>query len=102
MILTIPLYFFNLYHVPLGILVGSIVSIIFYYLLAKFENKDKENAKMRIAMILQILRFIIVSGLLILFVFIEFKLKFKLFNPFGYLGGYMIPTIVLIIVGLKS
>lgn len=101
-LICVPLFFFSLHDIPLGILIGCLLSIIFYFFLGRTEQKDQENGRMNITVVLQILRFIAVAGLLILFVILDFKLKIKLFNPFGFIGGYMVPTIVLIIVSLKA
>lgn len=98
---TSCLFFLNLMEIPLGILLGSSIGIIFYAVIGKISNKEKEG-KPTVTIIAQIIRFLLIAVALVLSGWLYYKENLHIFNIFAVLGGYAIPLISLIIVSRKE
>lgn len=94
-LLLIPLYFFNLKEIPLGILLGGIYGILIFYFTGLLN--DKLPNKYRWAIIIAILRFFLFGILLFLVGLCYYYWDVKLFNIFGVFGGYLFVVLIFII-----
>lgn len=95
-IILLPLYFFNLHHVVIGILLGIAINSL-YFFLDYFIDKNKNKLGIVLSIISMILKFLIVGGLMVLFGYLEFKLNFKFANIIAFIGGYLSSLIIAII-----
>lgn len=99
-LLLIPLYFFKLKEIPLGLMLGSGLGIIVYFLTGIFEEKKKDTYHW--AIIIMVTRLLIFSVLLILIALCYYKWDIKLFNLFSFVGGYTLTLIMLVIFYIRK
>ena len=92
--LTIPFYFFHLMEIPQGIALGGMLAILIYLFLGLFNNEEKQKQSVVATVIILIVKFILISGLLVLVGWLYYGLGFKAFNIFAVAGGYFIPLVI--------
>ncbi len=98
---TICLFFLGLMEIPLGIILGSSIGIIFYAVLGKISNVETGN-KPTITIVAQIIRFVFIAAALVLSGWLYYKENIHLFNIFAVLGGYVVPLLTLIFISRKE
>lgn len=101
-ILLIPLFFFDLKEIPLGVLLGGGISILFYFLQGLFEKKDLLKNSVKWAIILNIGRLLIFGSLLFLVAYLYYSLHLKIFNIFAVAFSYFIPLIAMCVLFTKG
>ena len=87
------LFFIGYSEVPLGIALGSLVSIICYLLTGIVDSKKRRNTNMVILVIF--LRLLICAGLIVLTAILYYRLDFKYFNVLATAGGFLLPLATL-------
>ncbi len=98
---TSCLFFFDLGEIPLGILLGSSIGVIFYAVLGKISNKEN-SGKPTVTIVAQVIRFVLIAGALVLSGWLYYKENLHIFNIFAVLGGYAIPLLTLIFISRKE
>ena len=98
---TSCLFFFGLGEIPLGILLGSSIGVIFYAVLGKISNKEN-SGKPTFTIVAQVIRFVLIAGALVLSGWLYYKENLHIFNIFAVLGGYAIPLLTLIFISRKE
>ena len=96
----IPLYFFSLKEIPLGILLGGGLGIISYLIVGILE--DKRSTGYKWAVVVSIVRYFVFALLLLLLGLCYYKWEIKIFNIFGFVGGYLLVTIIFVIIYLLT
>ncbi len=101
-ILLIPLFFFSLMEIPLGILLGGFIGIL-YYFVASFNQKDEYNhTALTIDVVLIIARFVIFAGALIGLALMYYKANIHIFNIFSFVGSYLLSLLIYMIISRKE
>ncbi len=101
-ICLIPLFFFNLMELPLGLALGGIFGGI-YYLIAGFNQKEDYTKKsLIIDVILLITRFLLFAGAVIGLAFLYYKGEIHLFNVYAFAGAYLISLLTFILISGKE
>lgn len=95
-VFTIPFFFFQMMDIPLGLLVGGLFQSGFFYLF------HLAGRNMKLLMAFQISRTVLLAGLTVLFAFMFNNGGLKLFNPFAFLGAYVVILIIYIILARKE
>ena len=95
--LAIPFFFFKLMDIPLGILLGGIFGSLIYVVFGLFEGR-----KMSLTVIALVGKTLLYVLAFIGICFLYYKLEKRIFNPFAFMGMYIVPTIVLIFVSRKG
>ncbi len=95
-------FFIGHYDIPLGICLGSIISVINFILLEKQSEKctSRDHPKMTAAGFYLLRYFFYALGLTLALVMMKFV--FPLFNVFAVFGAYLIPKIVIFIFNVKG
>lgn len=83
--------------IPIGIILGTLLISISYFLLDKIGEMSNENAKLKYSMIVSVVRLFLLVGLTVLEALLQLKLELELFNPFGFIGAYLFGSTVSII-----
>lgn len=92
-------FFIGLYDIPLGIILGTLISILNFLILEKQTIKCFSTRKPGLTTILFfLLRMLIYSLGLVLAIVLE-KYWFPLFEVFAVIGGYILHKIILLIYG---
>lgn len=94
-VLTVPFFFFNLMGIPFGILTGGLYQALFFYLFKVSERK------MSLTVSFQITRTVLMGILTVVFA-ILYKDGFVVFNPFAFLGAYLVILIIYVIMARKE
>ena len=89
---AIVFFFFKLMEIPLGILLGGLFGSFFYYLIYKFEER-----KITLTIILIIVKSLFYILITVGLCFLYYKANVRVFNPFAFMGMYLVPTILLIV-----
>ena len=84
----IPCYVVGELSLPLGINLGLVVGILVYVVTGILELKFPKSHLWVI--ILNVTRFLLFAGILILIAICYYKIGIKLFNLFTYVGGYLL------------
>ena len=101
-VLLIPLFFFSLMEIPLGILFGAFIGIL-YYVAAGINQKNKyEESAMTIDVILIIVRFILFAGALVGLALLYYVADIHIFNIFSFVGSYLLSLLIYILVNRKE
>ena len=96
-VLLIPLFFFKLQEIPFGIALGGLFGSL-YYIFAGFNQREEYTKKaLVIDIILLALRLILFAGALTGLALLYYKAHAHMFNVFAFTGGYLISTLVQII-----
>ncbi len=90
----IPCYVVGELSLPLGINLGLVVGILVYVVTGILELKFPKSHLWVI--ILNITRFLLFAGILILIAICYYKIGIKLFNLFTYVGGYLLVLLFLL------
>ena len=99
---TIFCFFINLMEVPLGILLGGITFSTISFFTGVAETKDEKNVESKRTIIMIIIKFALSIALIVLLAVLYYKVGFKVFNLFAFIGVYTLNTIVTVIVYLIS
>lgn len=94
--------FFKTLIIPFSFFFGGFFGSLFYLIYGYIEEKIRAERKMKWAIAITIIRFIV---LLIIFVaeFLTFEfLDLKLFEPISLVLGYFLPIIILVIINLSQ
>ena len=102
-ICLIPLFFFDLMEIPLGMLSGGLFGAL-YYLLAGFNQKQDYSRKtMIIDVVLLIVRFTLFAGAVIGLSLLYYRGNIHVINVFGFAGAYLVSMrIYLILMGKEN
>ena len=101
-ILLIPLFFFSLMEIPLGILLGAFIGIL-YYIAAGINEKNKyAQSAMTVDVILIVVRFILFAGALVGLALLYYVANIHIFNIFSFVGSYLLSLLVYLLVNRKE
>ena len=101
-ILLIPLFFFNLLDIPLGILLGAIFSAGFHFLIG-LNQRDKYSRKaLNIDIFLIIMRFVLFAIAIVGLALLYYLAKVRLFNIFGFAGAYLFGLFIYLFLSRKE
>ncbi len=101
-VVTIPCFFFSLMEIPQGIALGGLIGIVTYLLLGITNNEEKQKKSLVFAVIIMILRFLLLTGIMVLVAWLYYAKGVKAFNPFAVVGGYSVTLIVNAILVVKE
>ena len=101
-IILIPLFFFNLAHYVIGLIIGIALQTLYFFIDHYVSISRKPKLRNTITIILLITRFLILGGFMVLFAYLEYSLNIKIANIFALVGGYLIPLIIAIIIFATS
>jgi hypothetical protein len=101
-ILLIPLFFFNLMEVPLGLLFGGLASTFAFFLFAITEKIKDQKLSLYVTIILIVVMSLIHASALIASGVIYYNAGLHIFNIFATFGGLFIGLIVHVVLVLKS
>lgn len=90
----IPCYVVKEIALPLGMNLGVIVGILVYIVTGTLEQKFPKGHKWVI--VINVCRFLLFAGILILLAICYYRLGIKLFNLFTYVGGYLVVLLFLL------
>lgn len=85
-------------HIPLGILVGTLLISISYFFLSILGKVEDDNKKVKFSMVVIILRLFLLVGLTLLEVLLERKIDFSLYNPIAFVGSYLVLSAISIVI----
>ena len=102
LILLIPLFFFNLKDVPLGIILGASFGALFYFIIGFNQRNAYSKKAMTIDIIVIILRFVLFAGALIGLALLYYLAKVRIFNIFAFAGAYLMSLLVYLILSRKE
>ena len=102
LLLMIPLFFFSLMEIPLGIALGAAIGIITYLALGLVENKSKQKLSIGLTITIIVLRLLVIAGILFLVGWLYYAKEVKIFNIFAVVGGYFMTLVINIILVRKE
>ena len=85
-------------HIPIGILVGTLLISISYFFLSILGKVEDDNKKVKLSMVVIILRLFLLVGLTLLEVLLERKIDFSLYNPIAFVGAYLVLSAISIVI----
>ena len=94
LLLMIPLFFFSLMEIPLGIALGAAIGIITYLALGLVDDKSKQKLSIGLTITIIVLRLLVVAGILFLVGWLYYAIGVKIFNIFAVVGGYLMTLII--------
>lgn len=94
---TIPFFFFDLMEIPLGLILGGILGSLVYLIFSLLKNK-----RISLTVTFIFVKLGVLIALAIGDAFLYYKAGIKVFNLFALLGGYLVSTVVLVIVSRKE
>lgn len=98
----IPLFFFNMMDIPLGIILGASFGAL-YYIIAGFNQKDNYDKKaLRVDVLLLVLRLILFALILVGLSLLYYLADIKIFNVFSYTGAYLSTLLVYLLITRKE
>lgn len=80
--------------VPLGIALGSLFSAFSYYLIGVIEEVDQSEDKFKKTIAVIFVRLFFLIGFVVGEVALQVKAGITIFNPFGFLGSYLVTSFV--------
>ena len=102
LLLMIPLFFFSLMEIPLGVALGALIGIITYLALGLVENKSKQKLSIGLTITIIVLRLLVIAGILFLVGWLYYAKEVKIFNIFAVVGGYLMTLVINIIMVRKE
>lgn len=99
---TLVLIYWNLLEIPLGILLGGFIGSLGYYFLGLIENKNPTRGSIGLIILAIIVRFLVLTVVLIIAGVTYFKFDKHIFNLFAVIGGYLCPLIIYVIINIKE
>ena len=102
LLLMIPLFFFSLMEIPLGIALGAAIGIITYLALGLVDDKSKQKLSIGLTITIIVLRLLVVAGILFLVGWLYYAIGVKIFNIFAVVGGYLMTLIINMIMVRKD
>lgn len=101
-ICLIPLFFFNLMEIPLGILLGGLFGTL-YYFIAGFNQREEYSKKgMVLDVVILTLRFLVFAGAMVGLTWLYYKSNIHIFNVYGFAGAYLLSLFVFILISGKE
>lgn len=100
--LSTPLFFFGYADLPLGLLLGTIFSSVFYLLIGACEKYELKTHRVSLSVFFSFLRLLSVVGIVFLLGYLYFVLQIKIFNVFTFIGGYFITLVAFSVLILKG
>ena len=101
-VLLIPLFFFSLMEIPLGILLGAFIGVLYYIGVGINQKNKYEESAMTIDVILIIVRFILFAGALVGLALLYYVAGIHIFNIFSFVGSYLLSLLIYILVNRKE
>ena len=101
-VLLIPLFFFSLMEIPLGILLGAFIGVLYYIGVGINQKNKYEESAMTIDVILIIVRFILFAGALVGLALLYYVADIHIFNIFSFVGSYLLSLLIYILVNRKE
>lgn len=101
-ILMVPLFFFHLKDIPLGVILGGTVISLTYLLVGLGEKIDEERGTTALTMTMVAGKFIITIAILAVVCFMYYRWGYPIFNPFAFVGVYTLALIINIIIHVKE
>ena len=101
-IALIPLFFYSLMDIPLGILLGGYFGAIFYFIIGFNQKKDYDKTSLKLDVTIIILRFILFAGAIIGLAFLYYKAEIKIFNIFAFTGSYLLTLLIYLFISRKE
>ena len=102
-ICLIPLFFFNLMEIPLGILSGGLFGALYYLIIGFNQKPDYSRKTMIIDVIILITRFTLFAGAMFGFAWLYYKSNIHVINIFAFAGSYLVSMLIyLIVVGKEN
>lgn len=102
--ITCFLFFIDWKEIPLGFLVGLFVGVIFECLIGIVSDKTKISNKKGsfLTIFLTTIRVVVIGGTLFLIGYLYYGIGVRIFNIFSASFGYLLVTIILVILTLIS
>lgn len=101
-ILLIPLFFFSLMEIPLGILLGGLIGILYYFAASLNQKNEYNQIALTIDVILIIARFVLFAGALVGLALLYYVANIHIFNIFSFVGSYLLSLLVYLVVSRKE
>lgn len=99
----IPLLFFNLMEIPLGILTGGAFGALYYLIIGFNQKPDYSRKTMIIDVIILITRFTLFAGAMFGLAWLYYKSNIHVINIFAFAGAYLVSMLIyLIVVGKEN
>ena len=102
LILLIPLFFFGLKDIPLGIVLGSSFGALFYFLIGFNQKKECNKKGMILDIVLIILRFVFFALALVGLALLYYLGNVRIFNIFGFTGAYLFGLLIYLFLSRKE
>lgn len=102
LISVIPLSFFGYWNIPLGISIGLLINGVAYLLLFLLEERENMTHSVKISILINIFRFVVLAIFAIGFAIVEYVFYIKIANVFAIVGGYVISLVIYIITVLTE
>lgn len=101
-ILLIPLFFFKMMDIPLGIVLGGGFASVFYFLTGLNQRKEYDRSALKIDIILIISRLIIFAAALVGLALLYYLAGIKIFNIFSFAGSYLLTLLIYLFISRKE
>jgi len=102
LVMTSWLFFVGYIDIPLGIILGGLIGVASYFILALIDKKELEKHHSFGSIIVAIGRILLLLVAMIVAAYLSYQLNIKVLNIFAIMGGYLLPLIVLLILTLKK
>ena len=100
-ILLLPFLFISLGEYPNGLILGTLISVIFCFVLG-INNKKVDKKHTKIIIVMLILRFVVLGIIMTLAGLLYYLANVRAFNLICIAGGYLIPIITVLILASKK
>ena len=97
-----PLLFFSYMEIPLGILLGGTIGALIYFFFGLVNTKTKLKTSVALTISIIIIKLIVMGGILFLVGWLYYSKDLKIFNIFALAGGYLMTTIIYMILVRKE
>ena len=101
-ILLIPLFFFSLMEIPLGILLGMAIGCLYYFFAGMNQRESYEKTAMTIDVILLVVRFVLFMGVFVGISLMYYKGNMHIFNVYSYIGSYLFSLLIFLFLSRKE